>query len=248
MEIWFIMAPNYGPKITLDGLLLCYDAANRKSYPGTGTMWFDISKNVIHGTLTNSPVFSSNSFSFDGQDDYVSISSPSRLLAWTPAGTTGNRILTFETIVRTSDSAGQIFSKPWNGSGEYNYRLSASTFTTQVANTTVAHSLSFPSIADNNWKHIVAIANPTQKAVYVNGNIVAGFTNHGEASDTPLGGDASLPLALMTLFPYGQGAGSWPQPTHAVQGNMSLFKIYNRQLSDIEIRSNYNAYKSRYGL
>jgi hypothetical protein len=32
-----------GPKIVTDGLVLCLDAANSKSYPGTGTAWNDLS-------------------------------------------------------------------------------------------------------------------------------------------------------------------------------------------------------------
>jgi len=70
------MATNYNPKITTDGLVLCLDAANPKSYPGSGTAWFDISGNSRNGTLTNSPTFSSSNqgyFSFDGTDDFVSI-------------------------------------------------------------------------------------------------------------------------------------------------------------------------------
>lgn len=30
------MAVNYAPRIVTDGLVLCLDAANPKSYPGTG--------------------------------------------------------------------------------------------------------------------------------------------------------------------------------------------------------------------
>jgi hypothetical protein len=30
-----------GPEIVTDGLVLCLDAANRKSYPGSGTTWTD---------------------------------------------------------------------------------------------------------------------------------------------------------------------------------------------------------------
>lgn len=37
------MATNYGPKIVTDGLVLCLDAADTLSYPGTGTTWTDLS-------------------------------------------------------------------------------------------------------------------------------------------------------------------------------------------------------------
>ena len=39
------MAGSNGPKIVRDGLILCLDAADRKSYPGSGTVWYDLSPN-----------------------------------------------------------------------------------------------------------------------------------------------------------------------------------------------------------
>ena len=47
------MAVNYQNRIVRDGLVLCLDAADRKSYPGTGTTWFDRSGNGNHGTSSN---------------------------------------------------------------------------------------------------------------------------------------------------------------------------------------------------
>ena len=35
------MGTNYSPRIVTDGLILCLDAGDRKSYPGTGTTWTD---------------------------------------------------------------------------------------------------------------------------------------------------------------------------------------------------------------
>ena len=68
------MSLNHSPKIVTDGLVLCLDAASRKSYPGSGTTWFDRSGNGNNGTLTNGPTFSSDnggSIVFDGTNDYV---------------------------------------------------------------------------------------------------------------------------------------------------------------------------------
>ena len=43
----------HSPSIVTDGLVLCVDAANTKSYPGSGTTWTDISGKGHNGTLTN---------------------------------------------------------------------------------------------------------------------------------------------------------------------------------------------------
>ena len=232
-----------GPEIVTNGLILALDAGNSKSYPGSGTAWTDLSGNKYDTTLTNGPTYSNGEFIFDGSNDHVPISSPSRLFAWAPAGTTGNRIITIETWIKTTDTSGYIFSKPWNDSGVYNIWLTHNSFLTRVDS---AHSLSFTSIADGNWKQMVAIANETQSAVYVNGNIVAGFTNHSITSDTPSVAELTLPLNLMTLYSY--GSGSWDQPTHAINGSMSIFKFYNRQLSATEIQQNFNALRGRFNV
>jgi len=50
----------YNPAIVRDGLVLCLDAANRKSYPGSGTTWTDLSGRGNTGTLTNGPTYSSS--------------------------------------------------------------------------------------------------------------------------------------------------------------------------------------------
>ena len=60
--------------IVTNGLVFYLDAANKLSYPGSGTAWVDLSGNGNNGTLTNGPTFSSNnagSIVFDGVDDYV---------------------------------------------------------------------------------------------------------------------------------------------------------------------------------
>lgn len=63
----------YGGIVT-NGLVLALDAAKKDSYPGSGTVWRDISGNGNNGTLTNGPTFNSGnggSIVFDGVDDYV---------------------------------------------------------------------------------------------------------------------------------------------------------------------------------
>jgi hypothetical protein len=65
---------HYSPKIVTDGLVLYLDAANTRSYPGTGTTWSDLSRGGNNGSLINGPTFNSangGSIVFDGSNDYV---------------------------------------------------------------------------------------------------------------------------------------------------------------------------------
>ncbi len=69
-----------GWSLPTEGLSLLLDAGNVKSYPGSGTTWFDLSGNGNDGTLTNGPTFNSEGFiSFDGTNDCVEVASSSTL-------------------------------------------------------------------------------------------------------------------------------------------------------------------------
>ena len=48
-----IMGLAHSPKIVTDGLVLCLDAGDGKSYSGSGTTWTDRSGQDNNGTLTN---------------------------------------------------------------------------------------------------------------------------------------------------------------------------------------------------
>lgn len=52
------MALGHSPQIVRDGLVLYLDAANPKSYSGSGTTWYDLTGNNNNATLngnTNNP-------------------------------------------------------------------------------------------------------------------------------------------------------------------------------------------------
>ena len=68
------MGSHYNPRVVTNGLVLHLDAANIRSYPGSGTAWTDLSGQGNNGTLTNGPTFDANnagSIVFDGTNDYV---------------------------------------------------------------------------------------------------------------------------------------------------------------------------------
>ena len=67
------MSVSNNPSIISNGLVLALDAADKNSYPGSGTAWTDLSGNGNNGTLINGPTFNTGSLGnivFDGVDDY----------------------------------------------------------------------------------------------------------------------------------------------------------------------------------
>jgi hypothetical protein len=178
----------------------------------------------------------------DGLNDYISIASPANnSLSWTSSGI-GNNSMTWEIWVNSTDTSGFYVSKPWNGNGVYNYYLQHSSLFFQV---TQSNSISFTSLATGRWEHVAFVINSTQFAVYRNGVLNAGFSNHGISNNTVLApGNVSLPLAVSTLYPYGIWAGN---PSFSILGSSSIFRVYNRVLSANEILQNYDAVKGRFG-
>jgi len=237
------MGVAYNTNISRDGLRLYLDAANAKSYPGSGTTWTDLSPNKFNGTLVNGPTYSNNAFTFDGADDYVGVLSPSARWDWTPSNLANSNEYSFEMWVNSSDTSGQYFSKPWNGSGEYNYRAGHNNWYTEIGNQ--SHNQSFTSLATGTWQHVVFIVNATQKAVYRNGVLDAAFTNHSITNVTPVIASLNLELTIMTLYPYGT---SFNQPTHAISGNLALFRAYNTVLTAEQILQNFNSTRGRFGV
>jgi len=68
----------YNPRIVTDGLVLCLDAGNPKSYPGSGNTAFDLTRSGYNFELTNGATTNPSNlgvFSFDGVDDYLNTTS-----------------------------------------------------------------------------------------------------------------------------------------------------------------------------
>ena len=115
------MSLSHSPRIVNSGLVLCLDAANLKSYPGSGNTWTDLSGRGNNGTLTNGPTYSSANSGviiFDGVDDRVDTINVSSLTT-----------MTIEIWIYDTRSSGQRDILSYNGnSGAYTFN--GSTFRT----------------------------------------------------------------------------------------------------------------------
>lgn len=250
------MAGNVAPNIVTDGLFVCLDAANTKSYPGNGNTWSDLSRFGNNGLLVNGPSFSSEnggSIVFDGANDYIRIGSANGNVtntnfAWTPSGI-GNNSFTVDFWIKSSDD-GYYVSKPWHGSGEYNYFIrNSGNFTYIRINMGNQSNGSFfnNTLYDLNvWTHYAFVVTPTQMGLYRNSSPIIPMFNHGVTNNNPNSpGNTNIPMTLMTIFPYGDGV---TQPSIYNTGNLSQFRFYNKALSSEEVIQNYNATKTRFGL
>ena len=84
------MGLSHAPRVITDGIVLALDAANTRSYVGSGTTWTDLIGSN-NGTLTNGPVFTqepklepfggAGAVEFDGTGDYLTAPDSSGLLS-----------------------------------------------------------------------------------------------------------------------------------------------------------------------
>jgi len=229
--------------IVQQGLVLNLDAGNPYSYAGAGTTWIDVSGASSVAEFVGGPAFSSadnGTIYFDGGTSYCAIT-PSNNFAWTPSSI-GLNNMTIDLWLKSSDSTGYILSKPWNGSGEYNYYLYFNGFFINTGNQ--SNAFNFSTVTTGNWINLVILVSTTQWGAYINGVQNVALANHGITNNTPTYGNTQTQLTLMTLYPYGGGGNAG----FSTQGNIGSFRIYNRVLSASEVLQNYNATKGRFGL
>ena len=67
------MALFHSPRIVTDNLVLCLDAGNPKSYPGSGATWYDLSGRANHATLLNTPTHNGSDLLFNGSNQHARI-------------------------------------------------------------------------------------------------------------------------------------------------------------------------------
>ena len=225
------MALTHGIKpIVTSGLVLCLDAANRKSYPGTGTVWTDLSGNGNTGTLTNMEVpgdytsTNGGSLGFDGTNEYVDFAAEFNLQP--TAGITVS--VWFKTTVANT----YLINKS-SGGGADGYRLFGNANGTMSFAARSVTATTSGAITTGGWLNIVGTWIPsTSVLIYQNGTQV-GFNIDFIPSNI------NYPAELLEIGRNASGTQGW-------NGNISQVSIYNRALSATEIAQNYNALKSRY--
>jgi hypothetical protein len=227
------MAPNYGPKIVTDGLVLCLDAANPKSYPGTGTTWYDLSGNGNNGTLTNDPTYSSDNngtLIFDGANDYIDVVGDYHLLSEMTIS------LWFKPTNTISGGANQV-GRIWGKGGDFECRFDGGgTAVLGKLACDLGGTNSLTSVNDvwsnTIWYNLVIILLTSSSEMYI----------QSELDSTGSRGSVTGQTANLQIGKSASGFGS-PFP-----GSISNFKIHNRALTAAEIQQNFNALRGRYGL
>ncbi len=230
------MATLYSPRVVTDDLRVYLDAGNSKSYPGTGTVFYDLTERKNNWTLANATYDQRGYFSFNGTTSqltrtvsfsgWTSDSSPSTVMMWFRP-----------TATPTSASTATLFS---DNCFEYGLRY---TNTNQVLYGSYGTYTGANShVGINEW----ACASLTSLTSTPNGGGTTHFSCYLNGSPISLNRSATTINGTYDI-PFGIGR----DPCYADQwftGDIAIAMLYQRQLTSDEIMRNYNATKRRFGL
>ena len=240
------MATDYNPSIVTDGLELCFDAANTKSYPGSGTTWTDMGSKGIDGTLTNGPTFDSGNIgtiSFDGSNDVVDLNStlssvashnlPASWESWVYFNTSNNN----QSIIGNAFNAGGVHIRTTGTSHSPANRIRFLYFQSGSHGTGVDSA-----VLTSGWYQFVATYNGSGLShsnfgLYINGVAAA-------VTDPTFGSPSTIPQTQN----FGIGAIPDEAGQHYWNGKIAIVRVYSKLLSATEVLQNYNANKGRFGL
>lgn len=235
-----------GPSISTEGLVLALDAANSKSYPGSGTTWFDISGYNNNLTWTSpAPSFAT----FNGNNIMRTTNTANSLRAVRSSTYNGMRTLNgpytafsfFKPNSLTSNKIVVSFGPANNNcSGQSVHPIGIGSNGKFVGGScgalgTWSSSVGVSPTTDRYW-NVCTTYDGTTETVYVNGvfdKSASSFTN-----STPVSVNNAISLGWIR----DDGA------SYSMNADIGVILIYNRALSAQEILQNYNAQKSRFNL
>ena len=228
------MAFHYSPKIVSNGLIFKLDAANHKSYPGSGTTWTDLSGNSNDGTLTNGPTFNTDkagNIVFDGVNDWADCGPIKPTGAMTISSWHKGDVYINTHQAGRGDTAGYALKSTIDTP---NTRIQF-LFRIPVEGSTTVFISGFVTTNTSLWYNLVGVYIPsTSITTYLNGNQIFQNTTSipasqfvGNTSNTRINKDGG---------------------TNYQAGSVADVSIYDIALTPTQILKNYNATKSRFGL
>tara|TARA_R110002020_G_scaffold10873_7_gene41317 strand:+ start:1807 stop:2529 length:723 start_codon:yes stop_codon:yes gene_type:complete len=239
------MALAHSPRIITDGLVLCLDAGNAKSYVGIGNTSINIIDNQT-SSLVNGVGFTSlngGSFVFDGTDDYINLNQGSNEIL-DVVNTTVSIWFKLDSIT-SSQSQQTLFGRRSNSTfATFKIFLSQDSisgilteFRIRAKTASDDEIVSIPNVTPTTeWTNITGTYDGSNMNGYINGELKLNHT-------MPIGGDLVTGGAGRRMF---LGARSNENINRYFNGIISTTNIYNRALTAAEVQQNYNALKGRY--
>ena len=231
-----------GPKTVTSGLTLCLDVANPKSYPGAGTVWYDLASNLVfNSTGTTTPVETmggAKSFAFNGSGYWycssgysaVDLGGDCTLIMWLYNEGLTTRRTVFEKTGTSYASYEQELAVTWETSNYYSYYSRYSSYD---------YSDSNGPITLNAWS-MNALKMSTGKSALARTGF---YSKNGSLWTSNYVSRSSTAVTSSTNINIGTGYAGTVET-----GNVAMVMAYNKMLTDSEIQQVYSATKGRFGL
>jgi len=252
----------HSPKIITDGLVLCLDAGNTKSYPGSGTNVSDLSGNGYDFTLQNSSYYSYDGTSMSLDIDRTNYPTAEAGGYIEKTGTTGD--LTALSYLH-NDHTTEIWFKaddrdpydPSNTSGQNEtvsgllmfpgfhsgwYFNSSSYFYGiwgRTSGTNENYVLSFSDTTEGVWNNLIAVRSGTTLTLYKNGVLKSSGTITSGSDGTPTANN----IRIGTAHASAPGNYTWRSDI-----TFSNLRMYKKALTAAEVKQNFNALRGRFGI
>lgn len=240
------MAGSTGPDIITNGLVLAVDAANHKSYPGSGTTVTDLSARGNTGTLVNGMSLVTDSvgglcFDGDGTNDNIQFGES------VDTKGTDNNAITYECWVKregTSTGTPRLMS---TDASDYNALFIATSgegslyWRINIGGASKDRIYS-SGLALNEWTHVVGTgeyngSSSFTSVLYINAQSVSSTTAVG----TGTWGDGTA-----RVFSILSNVEETHQNNNCLNGKVAIANVYNRALTSQEVLRNYNRTKNRF--
>ena len=236
------MATNYSPRIVTDGLILCLDAGDRKSYPGTGTTWTDRSGQGNNAVSQASALATEGRFNTNGYFDLNEASDVYFLISGLNNYNFGSNV-SIDFWVKNTGGDYRAIVQNSNGSstndtidirfGREDYYGGANNGTkcSFILNSNVSARVDF-FVPLNVWTHVTCT---------FDGSTMRAYTNGEEFDNTSYSSSINQSAYDMKLFRHYNTGEDLVNPFASI-------RIYNKTFTATEVLQNFNALKGRFGL
>jgi hypothetical protein len=239
------------PMVT-NGLVIHLDATNPKSYPGSGNSWFDLSGFNNNGALSGTTYNSTKlclSFSTANNSGCIITNSDSINFSSGTGSFTFDFVVTLTAPITGTTSCFFMKRSSLGGLGGakgYQWRLLANNATTAASIISVdngngsadaTYAQAFPTY--NTLTNYTLTFDTTSKtlALYTNG------VNNNITNTAVMTGSTSYSNSLNLIMGRNATYGA-----NAIDGDYYIFKAYNRVLTPLEVRRNFNAIRGRFNI
>ena len=237
------MSVVYNTSIVRDSLSLCLDAANSKSFPGSGTTWTDLANRISFSALGTTPtpfgaVGGAPAFTFNNSGYWestanhglVDLGGDCTVILWLYGADVTTRKTLFEKAGTTAQSYQQELAMTLETSETFSY----------YSRSTPDYDFGGTGTVDIGAWSMTAIKMSTGKTTSARTGF---YSKNGAAWQANYTSRSNTAVVAAGAIRVGTGYAG-------VVENCSVGAVlcYNKMLTDAEIRQNFEAYRGRYGV